>query len=98
MQKLIIQGLTQSGKRFRPSDWAERLAGVMSQFQPPGLKISHLAYSPYCTPSFYEGVRAVVVDYRLKDFEPKAWQFLMDFASDNELRLIENQDADSNTA
>ena len=28
----IIVGLTSEGKRFRPSDWAERLSGVLSAF------------------------------------------------------------------
>ena len=30
--EFVIVGLTKDGKRFRPSDWAERLCGVMSQF------------------------------------------------------------------
>ena len=30
----IIVGLTKQGKKFRPSDWAERLAGAMSSFRP----------------------------------------------------------------
>lgn len=40
--EFVIIGLTRSGKRFRPSDWAERLAGVMAQFggEPP------VRYSP----------------------------------------------------
>ena len=28
----IIVGLTTEGKKFRPSDWAERLCGVLSAF------------------------------------------------------------------
>jgi hypothetical protein len=32
----LIVGVTSSGKAFRPSDWSERLAGVMACFQPPG--------------------------------------------------------------
>jgi hypothetical protein len=32
-KELFIQGVTLDGKTFRPSDWAERLAGVMSQFR-----------------------------------------------------------------
>jgi Protein of unknown function (DUF3579) len=31
-KEVYILGLTKAGKPFRPSDWAERLAGVMSQF------------------------------------------------------------------
>ena len=51
-QEVFIQGITQDGRTFRPSDWAERLAGVMSSSAPaapqPG---SHLSYSPWCVPT-----------------------------------------------
>ena len=33
-REFIIKGLTQDGRTFRPSDWAERLAGAMSSFRP----------------------------------------------------------------
>ena len=35
-KEVFIQGVTHDGKTFRPSDWAERLAGVMSSFRPGG--------------------------------------------------------------
>ena len=35
-KEVFILGVTQDGRTFRPSDWAERLAGVMSQFRPGG--------------------------------------------------------------
>ena len=35
-REFFIQGLTRDGKPFRPSDWAERLAGAMSCFRPDG--------------------------------------------------------------
>ncbi|MBA5828277.1 DUF3579 domain-containing protein, partial [Escherichia coli] len=28
--EFFIQGITKDGKKFRPSDWSERLAGVMA--------------------------------------------------------------------
>ena len=31
-ENFIIVGLTLDGKKFRPSDWAERLCGIMSAF------------------------------------------------------------------
>ena len=34
--EVFIQGQTRDGKTFRPSDWAERLAGAMSCFRPEG--------------------------------------------------------------
>ena len=35
-KEFVILGVTREGKTFRPTDWAERLAGVMSQFRPGG--------------------------------------------------------------
>src|SRR5690625_3455141 len=84
--KLIIYGLTKSGQRFRPSDWAERLAGVMSQFRPTGSEGGPLTYSPYVVPRFIDGVRCVVVDPRLRGLEPLAWKFVCNFAKDNNLK------------
>lgn len=87
--KLVILGLTQSGERFRPSDWAERLAGVMSRFKPPGQDNGPLTYSPYVFPSHFEGVRCVIVDPRLRELEPLAWRFVYGFAQDNHLQTRE---------
>ena len=35
-KEIFIQGITSDGRTFRPSDWAERLAGVMCSFRPGG--------------------------------------------------------------
>lgn len=89
-QEVCILGRTRSGKAFRPSDWAERLAGVMSQFRPGGPQPgSHLGYSPWCVPSSVNGVKCVIVNRQLRDIEPMAWDFCLNFARDNELELIE---------
>ena len=46
-RKVFIQGVTKGGKAFRPSDWAERLAGTMSCFRPDGGSGGRLiGYSP----------------------------------------------------
>lgn len=89
LQQLVILGLTQSGERFRPSDWAERLAGVMSRFRPPGSGGGPLTYSPYVLPSYTEGIRCVIVDHRLRELEPLAWRFVCGFAQDNDLQTRE---------
>ncbi len=89
-KEVFILGLNQAGKTFRPSDWAERLAGVMSQFRPGGPQPgSHLGYSPWCIPTSVDGVKCVVVHRDLRDHEPMAWDFCMNFARDNELQVRE---------
>ena len=89
-KELFIQGITKEGKTFRPSDWAERLAGVMSQFRPGGATPgSHLSYSPWCVPTTMNNVKCVVVHQDLREHEPMAWDFCINFAKDNNLQVAE---------
>jgi hypothetical protein len=82
----VLYGVTETGSTFRPSDWAERLAGVLATYRPVGVIASHLSYSPYAVPKVIDGVRCVVVDERLRNLEPLAWKFVHDFARDNQLK------------
>ena len=90
-REIFIRGLTTDGRTFRPSDWAERLAGLMARFRPVGLcrKEAHLGYSPYCVPTDVDGVRCLVVSESLRDIEPMAFDFLLNFARDNHLDVVE---------
>lgn len=81
----IIVGLTTAGKKFRPSDWAERLCGVMSAFG----RQKKMQYSPYVGPGEYGGEKAVYVDGRLENIEPMAFRFLLSFAKDNDLQILD---------
>jgi hypothetical protein len=91
-RQYCIRGVTHDGRSFRPSDWAERLAGAMSSFRPGGGRGgigSFIGYSPYCVPQVVDGVKAVLVNEALKDIEPMAWDFVMNFARDNQLQVSE---------
>jgi hypothetical protein len=83
----IIRGITVHGGRFRPSDWADRLAGAFAVIDPN----YRTTYSPYVQPTTLDGVKCVLVDKRLKTADPLAYGFLQDFARSNEL-LTENAD------
>ena len=90
IKEIFILGITLDGKTFRPSDWADRLCGVMSPFRPGGPQPgSHLNYSPWCLPILINGVRCVVVNAELRDAEPMAWDFAINFAKDNGLQMSE---------
>lgn len=90
MAQFFIQGITSDGTTFRPSDWAERLCGVMSPFRPGGATPgSHLNYSPYVLPTVVNGLKCVVIDTRLQTLEPMAWTFLENFAKDNDLVMTQ---------
>lgn len=91
-KEVFIQGVTKDGQTFRPSDWAERLAGAMSCFRPGGSRggiSSFIGYSPYCVPRVINGVKCVIVNEALRKIEPMAWDFVMNFARDNNLQVAE---------
>ncbi len=73
-EELRILGVTREGKPFRPGDWAERLCRVMSE------------YSSCVSASSEAGLPCVVVRKRLQQLAPMAYEFLVNFARDNELQ------------
>lgn len=88
-RSFYILGVTADGRRFRPSDWAERLAGAMACFRPGGssARLSDcIGYSPYCEPRTVDGHTAVLVSGSLRAAEPMAWDFVTNFARDNGLQ------------
>ncbi len=48
-----------------------------------------MRYSPHVRPVMLDGVRCVVVSHSLVDIEPRAYRFLLDFAKDNDLMVID---------
>ncbi len=82
-EEVVITGLTLEGKPFRPSDWAERLCGVLSVF---GAE-KRMEYSPYVQPITTGGVKCVIVNRKLESVEPMAFKFLLSFAKDNDLQV-----------
>lgn len=82
-ENFVIVGVTHDGRKFRPSDWAERLCGVMSAFGSE----RRMTYSPYVQPGDLSGDKCVFVDGRIHDVEPMAYTFLVNFARDNQLKV-----------
>jgi hypothetical protein len=87
--EFFILGMTNAGRQFRPSDWAERLCGAMSCFRPEDGRNAHLKYSPYVRPTVVNGLKAVVVSRALQELEPLAYHFVVDFAKDNDLQVVD---------
>ena len=83
----LIRGTTRQGGTFRPSDWADRLAGAFSIIDPD----HRISYSPYVQPTTLDGVRCVTVDKQLKNVDPHAYRFLQSFAKSNDL-VTDNAD------
>lgn len=88
MSKLIIEGITEDGRVFRPSDWIERISGSLSTFGTD----RRIRYSHYLQPQTIDGKKCLVVDLDLQQKNPAAFAFLMDFARGNRLRIHEAED------
>ncbi|MCP0914056.1 MULTISPECIES: DUF3579 domain-containing protein [Legionella] len=87
-KKIIIEGVTNQGKPFRPSDWAERMSGTMATF-----KNSRIHYSPLLQPSVNrEGYKCVLLDPKLKESSPQVYQAILDFAKANNLKICGEED------
>jgi hypothetical protein len=57
-----------------------------------------LSYSPYLRPIVADGLACVVVDGRLEELDPPAFNFLLDFARDNELQTRPGRNPDGSEA
>ncbi len=84
-RKIIIKGVTIEGGKFRPSDWATRLTNAVSK---PG-RGGRLIYNPKVNMAMIEGINCVVVDTSLEHEEPMLYAFLMNFANNNHLQVVE---------
>lgn len=86
---LVIKGITRDGQQFRPSDWSDRLCGVMSAFGAD----EQLRYSPLVQPALVSNVRCVIVKKELAALEPRLFKFFLSFAVENELQIGYDADA-----
>lgn len=83
-KKIVIEGVTSSGQRFRPSDWAERMSCNLSTF-----KKRRIHYSPLLQPSVRGGYKCVIVDPELESTNPALYNSILEFARTNKLQIHE---------
>ncbi|HMT03829.1 MAG TPA: DUF3579 domain-containing protein [Burkholderiales bacterium] len=84
LDELIIEGLTTDGVKFRPSDWVDRLCGMLAVFE--NQKVS---YSPFLRPMVYQEMNCVAVKKQLQEVSPDIFNFIMQFAADNKLLVVD---------
>lgn len=90
-KKIVIEGVTDTGETFRPSDWAERMSGQLSTF-----KKRRIHYSPLLQPSMKDGRKCVVLDPALKESNPELYQSILEFAHKNKLKICGEDDDKTN--
>ncbi|MDH5327748.1 MAG: DUF3579 domain-containing protein [Gammaproteobacteria bacterium] len=88
VKKIVIEGITQNGRKFRPSDWAERMSGALSTFG----RDQRIRYSPLLRPMTINGVKCVSVDPLLKETYPEMYTYIMSWVDNNHLNMFELED------
>lgn len=87
-KRIRIEGVTEEGKTFRPSDWAERVSGSMSTFNRNRVK-----YSPLLQPTVNQaGMKCVLLDPALKESNPELYASILEFAKTNKLKICDEED------
>jgi hypothetical protein len=69
----FIVGITDNGNKFRPSDWAQRIASVCGCFD----ERHRLHYNPMLKPIKYDGFHGLFVANRLATLNPDAYNYAM---------------------
>lgn len=84
LDELIIKGITIDGVKFRPSDWVDRLCGLLAGFEQ-----QKVSYSQFLRPIVYKDMNCVAVKKQLQDESPDIFAFIMQFAKDNRLLVVD---------
>jgi hypothetical protein len=84
-KEIIIRGVTRDGRKFRPSDWSERLYYAVAGYGPN----RQVTFNPLVKIKVKGEMRCVVVDLRLQEDDPMIFDFLIGFARDNELEMTD---------
>lgn len=88
MKKIIIEGITESGRKFRPSDWAERMSGSLATFGSD----HRIHYSPLLQPTTINGIKCIIIDPKLEEVAPEMYTYIMNWAANNELKVSETDE------
>lgn len=89
MKKIIIEGVTEGGRTFRPSDWAERMSGALSTFG----RDQRIKYSPLLQPLTINGIKCICIDPALQQSYPEMFTYIMGWVELNKLRITEVDDS-----
>ena len=82
--KLIINGMTENGKKFRPSDWAQRLTGAVATYGPN----RRVKFHPSVRMATWEGINCVIIETIMEQDDPMLFEFLINFGRENNLQMI----------
>ena len=83
----VVRGKNLDGRKFRPSDWADRLVGAVAIFAREDTNASKEITNCICVIN-RDGIKGIVLDPRLKVIERRMYEFVRRFAVDNQLEVV----------
>lgn len=78
----------QNGRTLRPSDWVERISGIMAQFG-----ADHRLRYGAVRPCFVKGKKCLLVKKTLEQENPAAFEYVSAFVRSNGLQMCDMSDA-----
>ena len=82
---LVVESIVEDGRRFRPSDWIERISTSLASFG----RDHRLHYSASVRPCIINGEKCLVIDQSLQDSNPAAYEHILQFVTSNRLKMHE---------
>ncbi|WP_319381700.1 DUF3579 domain-containing protein [Thiomicrorhabdus sp.] len=83
--RYIIQGVTEDGRKFRPSDWIDRISSMMASYG----ESHRLVYSELLHPELFEGQKCLIIDTSLEQENPTMYRYVMNFVKTNKLQMTQ---------
>ena len=89
----LIEGVTDDGRTFRPSDWVDRVSGAVASFG-----LDHRLRYGSVRPCFVGGKKCLMMKKSLENENPAAFDFVQSFVRTNGLRISDFEGANESAA
>jgi hypothetical protein len=80
--RYLIESVTKSGARFRPSDWIDRLASWDATFD-----LHRLVFSDRLHPASLDGQKVLAIEPELQTQNPAMFDSVLQFVERNNLKI-----------
>ncbi len=78
----LVEGTMQNGRTFRPSDWVDRVSGVLAKFG-----ADHRLRYGAVRPCYVKGKKCLLVQKTLERDDPVAFEYVSTFVRTNGLQM-----------
>jgi len=82
--EIVLRGVTRDGRKFRPSDWAERLYYAVASYGP----YRRITFNPMVTLRIEGSTKCIAINPKLREIDSLTFDFLVGFARSNDLETI----------